>query len=98
MTKNAIAHLVKMHDFYQHGEPRIVAPTSTVLALILSPQEEIRQNLANSIPTLIFNSSVFKHLMLRSIITNNIPFQQAISPVLRPLFMYLCAVVSNYIQ
>lgn len=86
-----------MHDFYQNGESRIIPPTSTTPALSLSPQEEIRQNLANSIPTLMFNSSVFKHLLLRWIITNNIPFQQAVSPVLRLLFMYLCAVVSNYI-
>lgn len=53
-----------MHDFYQNEKSRIILPTSTIPALSLSLQEEIRQNLTNSIPPLMFNSNVFKHLLL----------------------------------
>ena len=89
--KNSIQHLVKVHGFYENGEPVPVIQDNE--STPIHPRI-LQQSLTNSIPRLIFNSDVFKHLLLRWIITNNISFHQAVSPVLRILFMYLCTVVS----
>lgn len=93
-TKNAINHLVKFHGFHQNGQLRTDPNNSsnTQNQLLLPPSSSSSINTPQKI---IFNSDVFKQLYLRWIITNNISFQQAISPTLRYLLMYLSAVVSN---
>lgn len=99
-TKNAIAHWVRIHHFYQNGE-RYSRPSeqdSVGNGFILCGQHELRQNLTSKIPQHIFNADVFKHLLIRWIIINNITFNQAVSPVLKFLLMYLWTVVNTQFQ
>jgi hypothetical protein len=90
-TKNAINHLVKVHQFHQNGERQTTAVGMDVGDGSSSSLNNVS---ANTVPRILFNSDVFKQLYVHWIVTNNISFQQATSPSLRFLLMYLCAVVS----
>jgi len=92
-----INHLVRFHGFNRDGtmstsdqnnisEDRQTSGTTIV-------QSTIPIALANSLPSYVFNSDIFKQLLLQWIIVHNIAFHRITAPEFRALLMYLCAVV-----
>ena len=96
-TKNMINHLVRFHGFNRDGTMAI-SDTSHISRVEQASGTTIVQStlpiaLANSLPSYIFNSNIFKQLLLGWIIVHNIAFHRVTAPEFRALLMYLCAVV-----
>ena len=53
---------------------------------------------ASVLPHLRFNPDVFKDFLLRWNVMNQVAFHQAVSPSLRFMFSYLCAVQAPFIS
>jgi hypothetical protein len=86
-----IDHLIRVHGFNRQGVERI--------PIIIASNESIPSVslIANPLPIqLPFNPDVFKDLLLRWIIMNQVAFSQAVSPFLRSIFSYLCAVQASF--
>ena len=58
---------------------------------------EIQRAFGNALPRIVFNKEIFRLLLLRWIIINNISFRQVNDNAFRTLLTYLCACVSNSI-
>jgi len=92
-----INHLVRFHGFNRDGTMAVSNPNQ-ISGIGRTPglstvQSTLPIALANSLPTYIFNSDIFKQLLLRWIIVHNIAFHRITAPEFRALLMYLCAVV-----
>ena len=92
-----INHLVRFHGFNRDGTMAISDPSqisrvgqafSTTII-----QSTLLIALANSLPSYIFNSDIFKQLLLWWINVHNITFHRVTAPEFQALLMYLCAVV-----
>ena len=59
---------------------------------------QIKKAFGNSIPRITFNKEIFRLLLLRWIIFNNISFSQVNDSAFRTLLAYLCACVCNLLH
>ena len=91
-----INHLVCFHGFNRDGtiatsDPNNISGERQTSGTTIV-QSTIPITLANSLPSYVFNSNIFKQLLLRWIIVHNIAFHCITAPEFSALLMYLCAV------
>lgn len=87
MTKNAIEHLRTKHRIGPDG-PMAIGSTSA--------QQTIVSMFGNAPPRIIFNEEVFKHLLLKWIVTNDISFHMCEDSFFRRLCSYLATRQPDY--
>ena len=88
-----IDHLIHAHSLNGQGMERVVSHT-----LLDESQLIPTLQTASVLPHLCFNPHVFKDLLLRWIVMNQVAFHQAVLPSLRFIFSYLCAVQASFTE
>ena len=64
---------------------------------VCSRASKIQKAFGNAIPKIVFNKDIFRLLLLRWIIANNISFSLVNDNTFRTLLTYLCACVSSFL-
>ena len=85
-----IDHLIRAHGFNRQGAEReaIVQPGGSIHTTLIGT--------TMLLPRIDFNPDVFKDLLLQWMIMNQVAFTQVVSPSLRAIFSYLCAVQASF--
>lgn len=86
-------HLIRADGLNRQGIERVVSDIIPAESLLLPISQT-----ASVLPQLPFNPDIFKDLLLCCIVMNQVAFNQAISPFLRFIFSYLCAVQASFTE
>ena len=81
------------HLHQQHGVTKLNPQGASS---VLKDASQIQKAFGNRTPRIVFNGDIFRMLLLRWIVINNISFRQVNDDAFRTLLTYLSACVSKF--